>query len=55
MNRNALTSVKVAFEAGFRAALRGASILKCSYKNPLMVTAFERGWQRGTELKRKKG
>ncbi len=46
INGNALTSVKMAFEAGAKAALRGVSINKCSYKNPLMIVAFEKGYRK---------
>jgi len=50
---NALTSVKMAFEAGFRACLAGKSIASASYKNPLMTRAWERGWTRAQQLKQK--
>jgi ribosome modulation factor len=53
MNGDALTSVKMAFESGFKAALRGASIDSCAFKNPLHVVAFNRGWQRAKQLKEK--
>jgi len=49
----ALTSVKMAFEAGFRACLRGQSIQSVFYKSPLMVKAWERGWTRAKQLKEK--
>ncbi len=52
-NGNALKSVQQSFEAGFRACLRGASILSCAYKAPIHITAFERGYQRATALKAK--
>lgn len=49
----ALTSATVAFEAGFRARLRGDSILHSNYASPLMTAAYERGWRKADELKKK--
>ena len=51
VNGKAITSVTMAFESGFKAALRGASITVCTYKNPLMITAFERGYRKAKENK----
>lgn len=49
----AVTSATQAFNAGFRAKLRGAQS-QPNYKNALMVAAYERGYRRAEELGKKK-
>jgi ribosome modulation factor len=44
VNPNAITNVKQAFQSGYKAAMRGVSLDTCSYRNPLMGAAWERGW-----------
>jgi hypothetical protein len=54
VNPSALTSVKQAFIAGGRAALRRVGIAKCSYKSPILIEAFERGYRKFKQEMEKK-
>ncbi len=53
VNPSALTSVKQAFIAGGRAALRRVSSAKCSYKSPILIEAYERGYRKFKEMEKK--
>jgi hypothetical protein len=53
MNPSALTSVKMAYEAGAKAALRGARIGSCYYKSPILILAFEKGYRKFKEMEKK--
>jgi hypothetical protein len=55
VNPAALTIATQAFEAGFRAALRGVGMSTANYKTPLLIEAYERGWQHAKKLGQKTG
>lgn len=46
---NALTGTKLAWYAGFRACLQKKSVNEVPYKNPLLVTAWQRGYYKAFE------
>lgn len=54
VNGRALTSTKQAFFAGMRAGIAGKSRECATYSNPLMVEAWQAGWDKNEQLERAK-